>query len=65
MCLSVYLFYIDRIIEWFAGKDIIKNGKNATKTGAEILPRAVKCPYMTEKYWNLTIYSCAGKEKML
>ena len=49
MCLSVYLFYIDRIIEWFAGKDIIKNGKNATKTGAEILPRAVKCPYMTEK----------------
>ena len=42
-------FFIDRIIEWFAGKDIIKNGKNATKRGAEMLPWTVKCPYMTEK----------------
>lgn len=55
MCLSIYLFYVIGY----------KNGKNATKTGAEILLQAVKCPYMTEKYWNLTIYSCAGKEKML
>ena len=60
MCLSICLFLCYRkqagfflvltgFFAWFTGKGFGKNGKNATKTGAEILPWAVKCPYMTEK----------------
>ena len=44
MCLSIYLFLCSDVAGNYG-----KNGKNATKTGAEILPWAVKCPYMAEK----------------
>ena len=47
-CVFPYVFFYVT----FSGlqeKVMEKNGKNATKTGAEILPWAVKCPYMAEK----------------
>ena len=49
MFFHMSFFMLTGFFSRFAGKGFGKNGKNATKTGAEILPWAVKCPYMTEK----------------